>query len=830
VSESPSIVASKGLRVGEYVLDEKIGQGAFGEVWRAHHGAWTDQLAAVKIPTDPAYLRQLQSEGFSLHRMSHPNIVRVIGFDPAATPPYLMSELVNGSSLGEVLAHGRLPVPKALAIMRQILAGLAYAHENGVVHGDLKPGNVLVERQAAAGDAVPEGSVKLTDFGVGLVGVKAALGGGSSSWLMRADHGASSVATLAYLSPEQREGMAADAKSDVFACGVMLFELLTGERPGGAEPPSELNPEVGPELDDVFRRAYARRDRRFASAREFMAALDGVAAKGAGPAAAAPAAPASSHHDDNLIGLRPDDASEFTLPTPVAPSPPHPAEAPAPPGPAKPAPKPGRAIVVMDELARRPVKSAAELRDLFNRIQLTRQLDAGEIANLRLRIDQWAETVGGIPGLGDRVEVVEGLDCPYHRVSVRTQFEGAGGVTTDQDQVEQAVILANPSAAHDCGSVIGADDFTMAVHLSTGVFPAAALDLIPIPLIRSTLANLLSAAKTQAAGRRIVRQELTLARATVLSVRYVFDGAEHGICFAGSSLKVVAPTAPLTKMRDELLKRAALLLDTENIGAGMSELRQMFLTPNPAQPRAERMLVALRAKLSAAYMELAKDTAGGFGMFESLTYSDRAAELLPGSESAFLHDREVASRSFWVHAGPGLAIGLVFMVISAMNHFATGYVCAALGAAVSGLVIWRRLQSGMARTVIAFCHACVFPVLLTAILATLVKEPKEPIPDVSAAILVILLIVTDTMIFRKYAWWLLRSPVHDTLGGTPLEILNLVQTMLEPDWEKLRPYYVSLEPLYKHAAAQIVESPSMSQERSEDAEIELDAPEDSQQT
>jgi serine/threonine protein kinase len=826
VNEDSTIVASKGLSVGEYVLDEKIGQGAFGEVWRAHHRAWTDQLAAVKIPTDPAYLRQLKSEGFSLHRLAHPNIVRVIGFDPAASPPYLMSELVKGSSLSEVLTHGKLPVAKSMAILRQILAGLEYAHEHGVVHGDLKPGNVLVEQEAVTGDRVAEGAVKLTDFGVGLVAVTAALGSGSSSRLLRADRGTGGVATLAYLAPEQREGAAPDAKSDIFACGVMMFELLTGERPAGAEVPSELNPDVGQELDEIFHRAYARRDRRFGSAREFITALEGVAAKAAPPvkqqntiaAPAAPtAAPAASAGEEDVIALRPDDGAEFALPTPVAPPPPHAAAA-APPPHARPAGKPQRNLVVIDEIARQPVRSAAELKDLFQHIQLARQLEAGEIANLRLRMDQWAESVGGIPGMAEKIEIVEALDCDYHRVVVRTQFESTGGAIAAQDQIEQAVILANPSAAQDCGSALGLDDFSLAVDLSTGVFPVAVLEMIPIPLIRSTVANLLSAAKTQAAGRRIERQELKLARATVLSLRYVYEGFEHGICFAGTSLKVVAPTAPLTKMRDELLKRAALLLDTENIGAGINELRQMFLTPNPAQPRAERMLVALRAKLSAAYMSLAEETAGGFGMFESLTYSGRAAELLPGSEAAAAHDRDVTKKSFWVNAGPGLAIGLIFAGIAATARISAGFAFAAVGAAVAGILIWRRMQTRMARTVLAFCHACVFPLALAAVLATIIRDPREILRDVCAIILVVLLIVIDWLVFRECGPWLLRPPFYDSLGGAPLEVLNQIQTMLEPDWEKLRPYYVAMDPLYKHAAAKIVEMPAQADGSPADAD------------
>jgi serine/threonine protein kinase len=831
VNEDPTIVAGKGLSVGEYVLDEKIGQGAFGEVWRAHHRAWTDQLAAVKIPTDPTYLRQLKSEGFSLHRLAHPNIVRVIGFDPAGAPPYLMTELVNGPSLSEVLTRGRLPVAKSKAILRQILAGLEYAHEHGVVHGDLKPGNVLVEQAAVSGQTVPDGAVKLTDFGVGLVAVTAALGPGSSSKLMRTDRGTGGVSTLAYLAPEQREGAAPDAKSDIFACGVMLFELLTGERPAGAEAPSEMNPEVGHELDDIFRRAYARRDRRYGTAREFIAALDGVVSKPAPPvqqqsaSAAAPpvvdaiplAPPPAARKpvEDDIIGLRPDDASEFSLPTPVAPAPPRPVEPPA-----KPAGKPQRSLVVMDELARHPVRSSAELKELFQRIQLSRELEAGEIANLRLRMDLWAESIGGIPGLAEKVEIVEALDCDYHRVVVRTQFESSGGATPEQDRIEQAVILANPQAAQDCGSVLVPEDFTMAVHLSTGVFPVAVLEMIPIPLIRSTLANLLSAAKTQAAGRRIERQELKLARATVLSLRYVFEGIEHGICFAGASLKVVAPTAPLTKMRDELLKRAALLLDTENIGAGINELRQMFLTPNAAQPRAERMLVALRAKLSAAYMALARDTAGGFGMFESLAHSGRAADLLPGSEAAAAHDRWVLKRSFWVNAGPGLGIGLVFLLIAAANHFSPGFILAAIGAAVAGIVIWRRMHTQMARTVLAFSHACVVPLAIAAVLATALKDYNSIISDISGVILVVLVIVSDSMFFRKYGQWLLRPPYRDSLSGAPMEVLNLIQTILDTDWEKLRPYYVEMDPLYKHAAAKIVEMPAQTDEAPADAKDE----------
>jgi serine/threonine protein kinase len=79
-------------RISEYVLVERIGGGSFGEVWKAHHHVWTDQLVAIKIPTDPQYVRNLQREGAAVHGLLHPNIVRAIGFDPYADPAYLTME------------------------------------------------------------------------------------------------------------------------------------------------------------------------------------------------------------------------------------------------------------------------------------------------------------------------------------------------------------------------------------------------------------------------------------------------------------------------------------------------------------------------------------------------------------------------------------------------------------------------------------------------------------------------------------------------------------------------------------------------------------------
>ena len=158
---------TQGQRVGEYLLDHKIGGGAFGEVWRAHHHVWTDQLVAVKIPTQTDYLRELQREGVAVHGLVHPNIVRAIGFDPYADPPYLTMEYVPGTSLRPLINKRAVTIPQAVSIMRQVLAGLKHAHASGVIHRDVKPENILVHERASSDGYEAEGIVKVTDFGLG---------------------------------------------------------------------------------------------------------------------------------------------------------------------------------------------------------------------------------------------------------------------------------------------------------------------------------------------------------------------------------------------------------------------------------------------------------------------------------------------------------------------------------------------------------------------------------------------------------------------------------------------------------------------------------------
>ncbi len=267
-----------GTRVSEYLLEECIGRGTFGEVWRARHHVWDKEHVAIKLPTEPEYVRFLRQEGVMVHGLRHPNIVRVLGLDPYADVPYLVMELVRGPSLRQVLAehpHG-VAIDTAVTVLRGLLRAMTVAHEANIVHRDLKPGNVLLNLDGRPLAALTVDDVKVVDFGLGAgdADTVRSLVMQSAS-LERNEQSAALTGTLAYMAPELREGEGRpSARSDLYSIGVMLFELLTGDRPAGAELPSTIRAEVPPALDEVFRRLYARADRRYESATAVLADLD----------------------------------------------------------------------------------------------------------------------------------------------------------------------------------------------------------------------------------------------------------------------------------------------------------------------------------------------------------------------------------------------------------------------------------------------------------------------------------------------------------------------------------------------------------------------------
>lgn len=270
-----------GERISEYVLDEMVGAGSFGQVWRARHHIWKDEIVAIKVPTDSQFVRNLQKEGCTIHGLRHPNIVRAIGLDPYAEVPYLVMEFVDGLPLaGWVQKFPKgMPVLPVHRTLIGILHALDHAHSNGVIHRDIKPANILIAGGADRPvESIGVDDVKVTDFGLGLAGQITAntiMQSGS----MLAEDGRSISGTLAYMAPEQRDGGAVDARSDLYAVGVVLFEMLTGERPSGSDMPSHLRDALPSWVDPVFSRLYTRADRRFASAADVIRAIEPAPAR-----------------------------------------------------------------------------------------------------------------------------------------------------------------------------------------------------------------------------------------------------------------------------------------------------------------------------------------------------------------------------------------------------------------------------------------------------------------------------------------------------------------------------------------------------------------------
>lgn len=268
----------KGDRVSEYLLVEKLGVGGFGEVWKAEHVQIPGKYVAIKIPTSPDSMDLLKKEAVFQHQLDHPNIVKTIGLDTQHDPPYFMMEYVDGKNLRQrMMEDGILPPPYAIDIAVQVLEALAYAHSKNIVHKDVKPENILVEKRrvsvADKGKALMH-YVKITDLGLGM------FPGRSDSAIVVSEYARTSgmrlmSGTLFYMAPEQMvPGRSVDTRADVYSLGVVLYEMLTGELPLGMDLPSELNPVVTPELDAICKKALSiDRDIRYQTVQEMASDL-----------------------------------------------------------------------------------------------------------------------------------------------------------------------------------------------------------------------------------------------------------------------------------------------------------------------------------------------------------------------------------------------------------------------------------------------------------------------------------------------------------------------------------------------------------------------------
>ncbi len=265
-----------GQRIGDYVVAGVIGSGGMGAVYRVRHTiSDRDEAMKVLLPnlgnTPEAaerFIREIKIQA----RLSHPNIAALYTAQRLGDQFLMFMELVEGSSLHDRLSEGPLDLREGLGYIRQVLGALAYAHENGVTHRDIKPRNILLTRDRR---------VKLTDFGIA-----------TSKGDKQITKTGSALGSLLYMSPEQIRGATADKRSDLYSTGIMLYEIAVGRRPIEADseygimaahlhnvptPPIELKPDVPPALSRVVMKSLEKDPaHRFQSALEFQTALDAL--------------------------------------------------------------------------------------------------------------------------------------------------------------------------------------------------------------------------------------------------------------------------------------------------------------------------------------------------------------------------------------------------------------------------------------------------------------------------------------------------------------------------------------------------------------------------
>ena len=321
-----------GLTLNHYRIAHALGQGGMGEVYAAEDTKLNRRVALKVLPAavsaDRHSRERLEREAQAIASLNHPNIVTVYSVEQDGDVLFLTMELVEGQTLAQVIPQG-VPLARLLQLAIPLADAVSAAHEQGVVHRDLKPLNVMV---------TPEGRVKVLDFGLAKVKETADAGAAGLSTRELTEDGRI-VGTVAYMSPEQAEGWAVDHRSDIFSLGLLLYELATGERPFKGDtnmsvlssilrdtPASvtDLRPELPRELGRIVRRCMVKDPaRRYQTAldvrnelEELKQALDSGALTAAGAAGeqrpATPAVvPAKSVAVLPLANLSPDPENEY---------------------------------------------------------------------------------------------------------------------------------------------------------------------------------------------------------------------------------------------------------------------------------------------------------------------------------------------------------------------------------------------------------------------------------------------------------------------------------------------------------------------------------------
>ena len=313
-SSATGTVLAPGTKLGPYVVQSLIGAGGMGEVYRARDASLKRDVAIKVLPAsysrDHDRLRRFQLEAEAAAALNHPNILSIHAVGQQDGSPYIVTELLEGETLRERLRHGALKLRDSIDIAIQTAKGLAAAHEKGIAHRDLKPENLFL---------VKDGRVKILDFGLAKLIQNPSSPDGSTLSLPDPTDAGRVLGTVGYMSPEQVRGQPADARSDIFALGCLLYEMLTGKRafrkPTSVEtmhailnedPPaaSDITRTIPPALERVVHRCLEKPpDRRFQSASDLAFALDALTGSGVFSDHAKPAAKRTPSFGRRLLTL-----------------------------------------------------------------------------------------------------------------------------------------------------------------------------------------------------------------------------------------------------------------------------------------------------------------------------------------------------------------------------------------------------------------------------------------------------------------------------------------------------------------------------------------------
>jgi len=275
-----------GKTIGHYRIVAQVGAGGMGVVYRAYDERLDRDVALKVLPVgtlgDEKTRKQFRKEALALAKLNHPNIETVHEFGTQDDMDFLAMELIPGQTLSQIIKEGPLSQQDVLRLGIQFADGLSAAHEQGIIHRDIKPGNLII---------TPDGRLKILDFGLAELARPQAATDLTQS--VTVETGAVS-GTIPYMSPEQLRGRVVDHRADIFAAGAVLYEMATGRRPfpqshtvelmaailhKTPERPSSINTEVSPGLDSVICKTLEKEpSSRYHTARELRAALDGISA------------------------------------------------------------------------------------------------------------------------------------------------------------------------------------------------------------------------------------------------------------------------------------------------------------------------------------------------------------------------------------------------------------------------------------------------------------------------------------------------------------------------------------------------------------------------